>query len=206
MSRPLIALDIDEVLANIVDYVRLWANDMTGSSLSAGDYYTNDEFWNYYNAIWERHGLSDRVNFDMVLQKMAGNQSDIAVIEGARAAIARLKRSYDIVFITSRPAYQEQATRRWLDEHIDATIPLYISFHPGINDTARSKGEICAELGAKYLVDDNIGNCESAEQYGVTPILFGMYGWNENASQHITRCQDWVQVEAFLLDDMRAGE
>lgn len=201
MSRVLIALDIDEVLANIVDYVRLWANDITGSSLHAKDYFTRDEFWNYYNAIWERHGLADQVNFDMVLQKMAEDQSDIAVIEGARSAIARLKERFDIVFITSRPAYQEEATRRWLDEHIDASIPLYISFHPGINDTARSKGEICAELGAKYLVDDNIGNCQSAEQYGVTPILFGMYGWNEDAPTNLKRCLNWPDVEVFLASE-----
>lgn len=204
IQKSTVAIDIDEVLANILEYIRLWANDLTGSSLSPEDYHTDDEFWSYYNTIWERHGLADQVNFDMVLQKMTDDQSDIAVIEGARSAIERLKARYDIVFITSRPAYQEGATRKWLDEHIDPAIPLYISFHPGINDTARSKGEICAELGATYLIDDNIGNCQSAIEYGVEAVLFGSYGWNEKAPAHMQRCVTWQDVEEYLFHDDRS--
>lgn len=201
--RKIIAIDIDEVLANIVDFVRLWANETTGSALKPSDYYTNDEFWNYYNTIWERHGLADQVNFDMVLKLLAEDQSDIAVIEDARRVIADLKEKYDLVFITSRPAYQEDATRRWLDEHIDTSIPLYISFHPGVNETASSKGEICADLGASYLIDDNIGNCQSAVEYGVEAILFGVYGWNEDAPAHLKRCRNWLEVGEYLLHEAR---
>jgi len=198
MTKPIIAVDIDEVLANIVDFVRLWANKETGSMLEAADYYTGDEFWNYYNTIWERHGLADRINFEMVLQQIAKDQSGITVIHGARSAIATLKKQYDLVFITSRPSYQEEETRRWLDEHIDASIPLYISFHPGVNDTARSKGEICAELGVSFLIDDNVGNCQSAIEYGVGAVLFGMYGWNEKAPSHLPRCVSWQEVEEYF--------
>lgn len=201
MPKTTIAVDIDEVLANIVGFVHLWANETTGSALKPSDYYTNDEFWNYYNTIWERHGIADQVNFDMVLALLAEDQSGIAVIENARQGIAALKARYDIVFITSRPSYQEEATRRWLDEHIDASIPLYISFHPGVNETARSKGEICADLGVSYLIDDNIGNCQSAVDYGVEAILFGEYGWNENAPSHMKRCKTWKDVEGYLLHE-----
>lgn len=202
-SKPIIALDIDEVLANIIDMVRLWANELTGKSLTPSDYYTNDEFWNYYNTIWQRHGISDAVNFEMVLKSMAEDQSNIAVIDDARRVVRALKQKYDIVFITSRPTYQEVASRRWLDEHIDASIPLYMSYHPGVNDTARSKGEICADLGATLLIDDNIANCQSAIDYGVDALLFGSYGWNEHAPKHMKRCATWNEVEEYLLHEAR---
>lgn len=200
-QKKLVAIDIDEVLANIIEFVRLWANEKTGSELQPEHYYTYDDFWNYYNSIWERHGLAEQVNFDMVLELIARDQSNIAVIEGAREAIQRLKSHFDLVFITSRPPFQEAATRKWLDERIDPSIPLYMSFHPGINEVARSKGEICAELGASYLIDDSIPNCQSAIDYGVEALLFGMYGWNEKAPSHMKRYRTWQEVEEYLLHE-----
>ena len=95
--------------------------------------------------------------------------------------------------------YQKDATRRWLDERIDATIPVYMSHNPMANSEARSKGEICAELGAQYLVDDNVNNCQNAAEYGVEPLLFGSYGWNDAAPSGLRRFGTWAEVGDYLL-------
>lgn len=199
MSKPIVAIDIDDVVANIIDSVRLWANEKTGLELGSTDYHTKDDYWQYYNSIWERHGVSEQVNFQMVLDDLAHDQSHIVPVEGARETIQALKERYDLVFITSRPSYQQDASRRWLDERIDTTIPMYTSHNPMANAEARSKGEICAELGASFLIDDNIGNCQNADEYGVEPLLFGMYGWNEDAPRHLRRFMTWGDVGEYLL-------
>lgn len=199
--KPIIALDIDDVLANVIDSVRLWANETTGVELTPEQYRTNDEYWHYFDSIWQRHGVADKVTFSDVLERMKTDQSNIATVEGAREAVQALKSKYDFVFITSRPPYQEEATRRWLDEHIDPTIPLYLSFHPGVNEIAQSKGEICAELGVSLLIDDNTGNCQSAIDYGVDAIVFGDYGWNEKVPAHMKRYTTWNEIGEYLLHE-----
>jgi len=200
-KKPLIAIDIDDVTAGFTEHVRLWANQLAGVSLSAEDYITNDEYWQYYESIWRRHGLSEKLSIDAYLEAQADDQSDIPVIEGARETIQALKDTYDIVFLTARPSYQKNATRAWLDQHIDSTIPLYMAFNPRLDAEARSKGEICAELGASLLIDDHIEHCKSALMHGLDTILFGSYGWNENAPAHLQRCVTWLDVRVRLLHD-----
>ncbi len=198
IARPIIAVDIDDVVANVIDSVRLWAVDKTGVEIDESEYRTKDDYWNYYNSIWARHGLAEKINFDMVLDELAEGQSHIVPIEGAHKALQVLKKHFDIVFITSRPVYQKDATRRWLDERIDAEIPVYFSHNPMASVDARSKGEICMDLGISYLIDDNVGNCQNAEDYGVTPLLFGSYGWNDDAPERRVRCRTWRNVEEYF--------
>lgn len=201
-ERKTIAIDIDDVVASVMEAVHIWANEKTGATLPRDVYYnTTANYWSYYDSIWSEHGLSDQVNFDMVLNELAEDQSHIPVVEGARETLAMLKNRYNLVFITSRPTYQKDATRRWLDERISAEIPLYMSHNPMANAEARSKGEICADLGASYLIDDNIGNCQNAAEYGVEPLLFGAYGWNDAAPASLRRFTSWDAIGEYLLSD-----
>ncbi len=197
--RKIIAIDIDDVVANTIDAVRLWANRETGAALDDEAYHTDDDYWNYYNAIWQRHGVGDQLNFDVFLEKMAVSQTHIAVQEDAREVIEALREKYDIVFISARPATQKDETRRWLDEHIGTDIPLYIAAHPALQQTLQSKGEICHELGVSLLIDDNIDHCMSALEYDTDAILFGNYGWNEHAPDDMKRCYTWREVGELLL-------
>lgn len=199
--RKTIAIDIDDVVANTIDAVRLWANMETGVEINDEAYHTDDDYWNYYNAIWQRHGVDDKLNFEVFLEKMAVSQTHIAVQEGAREVIDALKKKYDIVFISARPAAQKDETRRWLDEHISKDIPLYIAAHPTIQQTLQSKGEICRELGVSLLIDDNIDHCKSALEYDTDTILFGNYGWNERAPADMKRCYTWREVGELLLNE-----
>ncbi|HWT40467.1 MAG TPA: hypothetical protein VN081_04360 [Dongiaceae bacterium] len=197
-QRQMIAIDIDDVVADTMSAVQRWANTTTGAQLEGHHYRTSDPYWDYYNSIWRRHGIADKLNFEEFLNQMATDQSHIAVQDGAREVIEVLKQQYDVIFLTSRPPAQKEATRRWLDERIDATISLYIASNPFTNAGAQSKGEICAELGVNLLIDDSVDNCTNAADYGVTPVLFGNYGWNERAPGTITRCATWYDVREYL--------
>jgi 5'' nucleotidase, deoxy (Pyrimidine), cytosolic type C protein (NT5C). len=200
--KPIIALDIDDVVANTIDAVHLWANNIAGAKLTKEDYRTNEgDYWNYYEQVWERHGLSDKLSFSSVLETMTTDQSNIAVVEGARESIQELKSRYDFVFITSRPPYHKDATRLWIDEHIDPSISVYMAYNPVADREARSKGEICADLGVSILIDDNVDNCQSAIDYGVDALLFGTYGWNQKAPAHMKRYDSWKAIGAHLLHE-----
>lgn len=200
-DKPTIAIDIDDVTANTIDSVRLWANELSGASLVHLHYHTQDDYWDYYNSIWLRHGLADKLNFEIFLKLMETDQSEIIVSEGAFEAIQALKKKFNIIFMTSRPLPQKDETRKWLDRHIDKEIPLYVSANPAVGQNLQSKGEMCRELGVSLLIDDNIANCQSALEYDVDAVLFGFYGWNEQAPSNLKRCLNWHEVQEFLLNE-----
>ncbi len=200
MSEPLtcIAIDIDDVVANSIARVREWANEKTGRVIEPHHYHTDDEYWNYYNSIWLRHGVADQLVFEDYMTELDVDQSKIKTHVNAKEAILKLRENYELVFITSRPPSMKDSTRRWLDENIDTSIPLYLAVNPLSNQTAKSKGELCIELGAGLLIDDNVDNCNSALDAGVGAILFGDYGWNKNAPETMQRGADWNEVLELL--------
>lgn len=198
-TRKKIAIDIDDVVSMTSEAVRVWANEATGAALVTEDYYITDGgYWNYYEAVWEHHGIGHKLNFGDFLNVMDRTQAHISAASDARRVISKLKKDYDVVFITARQPSHKYTTRQWLDEYIDASIPLYLSANPFANEAAQSKGELCAELGVNILIDDNVENCRSALQYGVEVVLFGNYGWNAEAPANVTRCISWRDVEEYL--------
>ena len=198
-TRKIVAIDIDDVVAATSEAVRVWANHKLGATLTSEDYFITDGgYWNYYEEVWKRHGLEGRLSLEGFLKSTDRDQSHVSVVQDAQRVIAHLKKNYTVIFITARRPINKESTRRWLDEHIDAVIPLYLSMNPFSNEAAQSKRQICAELGVDLLIDDNVDNCESAEQHGVNSIVFGNYGWNVNAPASATRCLTWRDVEAYL--------
>lgn len=199
-TRKKIAIDIDDVVAMTSEAVREWANEKAGMTLGAHDYFlTEADYWNYYEAVWEKHGVAS-LSLEDFLETMDASQGHIRAMEDARRVIRALKSEYDLVFMTARRPAHKDSTRVWLDEFIDSSVPLYLSHNPFANEVAQSKGELCAELGIDMLIDDNVDNCHSALQYGVDAIVFGNYGWNVDVPDGVVRCQSWSQVEEYLRD------
>jgi 5'(3')-deoxyribonucleotidase len=57
---------------------------------------------------------------------------------------------------------------------------------------------VCVEIGADWLIDDNPEHCLSAIEHGLNTILFGDYGWQYKAPEHLYRCKNWEEVERLL--------
>jgi uncharacterized HAD superfamily protein len=196
MNAPLtrIAIDIDDVIADTLGAVHIWANAKAGASFELHHYHTDDEYWDYYNNIWARHGFEGKLVFEDFLDEMIVDQSNIRPNDDAKRVIKALMKKYEVVFLTARPPAVQEETRKWLDKNIDTSIPLYLACNPILNETALSKGEMCNELGVGLLIDDNIDNCNSALDHEVEAIVYGHYGWNKNAPDSMTRCLNWAAV------------
>jgi len=200
MQKPLtrIAIDIDEVTAQFTDALRLWVNTATGADLQPHHYQTKHEFWSHFHSVWTENDILDLVDYDKFNHELSVNQSHVKVVAGAKEAIASLKQKYDVVFITSRPPAQHDATRTWLDEHIDPTIPLYLANNPTVQSSPQSKGQLCVELDAQLLIDDSAENCQDALDNGADAIFFGNYGTNAHAPESLRRCSNWQEVLEYI--------
>jgi 5'(3')-deoxyribonucleotidase len=200
MKKPVIAVDIDDVIADSTDSFRREANKRFGVELTKEHYQVEGDYWGYYERVWRSHGLGNQISHDDLGDEMVKDQSHVPLLAGASIALAELSGKFDIVLITSRDPKWEAATHKWLNEHFgDLFRGIYFAEK---DSNKRTKGEICVNLGAFWLIDDNPEHCQSALDKGVKSILFGQYGWHHSAPANMVRCKDWPAVLEYF-DDKR---
>ncbi len=198
MPREVIAIDIDDVLADSTEALRLEVNDKLKIDLSADHYKVPGDYWNYYETIWKQHGLEGRISMENLDPKMAEDQSHIHPTLGSREALDKLSKDYDLIVVTGRSSDWEEATHDWLQDYFPGLFAKII-FGDGFEALqAKSKGQLCLENNASYLIDDNVEHALSAKEKGVEIILFGEYGWHHKAPPHFHRCRNWTQVLEFF--------
>lgn len=196
-GKKIIALDIDDVLANTSDALRIWGNECTNKSLTAEDYRIVAEYWGYYIAIWESHGIGHlkHSDFDAI---MVESQSHIGVIEGADFALKQLSEWFHVVLVTCRHPNLERSTREWFAPYLGNDIELYFAKAGHHELSTKTKGEICEEVGAWLLIDDSVSNIQSARDHSVDGILFGNYGWQSETPSDVMRLERWTEILEYL--------
>jgi 5'(3')-deoxyribonucleotidase len=198
MSREKIAIDIDDVLANSTDALRLFVNLRRGVDLTEEHYKIEAQYWRYYESVWQQHGIDPADLMNDFHAGMNVDQSDIRPINGAAEGVKKLSYKYNLVPMTSRPEVMKSETINWLDIHFEPVFteePVFIGFGP---DAKRTKGEVCAEIGASRLIDDNVEHCKTALAKGVGAILFGNYGWHQQMPKELIRCRNWQEVLEYF--------
>lgn len=195
--RPIIAIDLDDTLADSTEALRLLVNERLDANLTADDYRVEGQYWGYYERVWGQHGLT-AASHDDFSAEMVVDQMHVPLLPGASFAVARLLKRFRVIFVTARDASWEEATRRWITNHFsEESFELYFTEnHKTVN--AKTKGQLCRELGANLLIDDNVQHCQSAIDQGLDAILFGDYGWHVDAPTEITRCRNWPAVLEYL--------
>lgn len=198
MAKPIIAIDIDDTIADSTEALRRRVNDRFGVDLALNDYRIKADYWGYYESVWSLHGLADRARHDDFAAEMVEDQSHVPLLPGALFAINILSKKYTIVLITARDKSWEDATKRWLSEQLrDTDVKIYFTTSH-IDASGKTKGEICKLIGASVLIDDNPEHCVSAHKAGVETILFGNYGWHYKVPAYLVNCRDWQAVLAHL--------
>jgi FMN phosphatase YigB (HAD superfamily) len=196
MPKRTIAIDIDDVIADTNGTMRDWINRKTGKALTSDDFSIEGEYWGYYERIWELHDIT-HLTFDEFESELIQDQAHVPLLAGAAFAIKQLAQAYKIILITSRSPSLEVATRRWLAEHLDVEVELYFARN-NRNAEGKSKGELCVELGATLLIDDNVDHVQSAIDNGVAAILFGNYGWQSTFPNEAKRFEQWSDIVEYL--------
>jgi len=195
-NKPAIAIDIDDVLAANAEGFVEFSNRRWGTTLTSEDY---DEHW---AQVW-------RVNDEEAeerAQKYAasGTHRHFKKITGADKALMELAKGYKLVVVTSRRRAMEKDNQDWLDEHFPG---VFTEVHyAGIWDKMQSgrinitKAETVREIGADYLIDDQLKHCISAAEAGIKALLFGDYSWNQTSSlpEGVTRVKDWKAVLEYF--------
>jgi 5'(3')-deoxyribonucleotidase len=198
MSKPVIAIDVDDVLAHSIESFRLQVNARAGAQLTREHFMVPGEYHHYLDRVLETNGVDYATIKDDLFLGMSNDQSHIPPQPGAVKVLQKLAREYELVVITARAPEWEAQTHVWLQMHFPGVFKE-VHFAGNRHDPIqKSKGDMCVEAGAAYLIDDNPEHAVSAEAKGVQVILFGEYGWQIDVPEDMKQCKTWSEVEQYF--------
>ena len=198
MAKPLITIDIDDVLADTTNAIRLAVNSHLGLTLTPEQYKVSGEYWGYYEYVWREAGIHGKVTLKDIDTGLLESPERISLIAESRSVLENKSQHFRYALVTSRDESWKKATEEWVSHHYGNVFEgLYFTGNRH-HETYKSKGELCASLGAKLHIDDNLGHCESVLEQGILTILYGEYGWHANVPEEQTRCRTWQEVGRYL--------
>lgn len=199
MSKPIIAIDVDDVLSSQVDAIITFSNERYGTQLTPDDFKKPGEYWGYFRQVWDIPPEESNQRFKVFLDEQHYTKQ---VIDPAAAlAIAELKKTFSLQIVTSRFQDHVIPTEAWLLEHAPSVFDGLHFVHMWDRDGFKAtKAHICREIGAGYLIDDSTEHCNLAAEAGVRALLFGEYGWNITEQLHsgVVRVKDWDAVLEYF--------
>lgn len=202
MAKPVIAIDIDDVVAEFCPAFCDFLRERRGLEVLPEDYREDWVDW---------LGLSIQGCKDLA-DELFGDKSfylSLPVLPGTRRVLGQLKDRYEIVAMTSRRTSAKQTTRKWLDKNLENMVGE-IYFLGAYDDLAQkdlkewphnfTKGDLCREVGVKCLIDDQPKHCLSVAEAGIDAVLFGDYGWNRQVEERgrLMRVKGWREVGRVL--------
>ena len=195
-----VAVDVDEVLGRFIHSLNMFCLERYGMNYVVEDYHAYD-----FARVW---GCSQDESNEKVHEffKSAHFREGIEVIPGSFDSLKRLKKQHEIMVVTSRQHVIEQPTIEWLDRHFpDIFDAVHFGNHFALEGASRKKSEICKEIGAHVLIDDNPWYALECASAGIHVLLYDWkngYPWSktEDGPEHanITRVRDWEEVENVL--------
>jgi 5'(3')-deoxyribonucleotidase len=197
-KKQIIAVDVDDVLADTTEFWRLEVNRRAGISLEPEHWRVPGEYSGYYERLWQSHGVAELISIEDIDAIMKADQSKVPVMAEAKRILHKLAKSYNLVVVTARNTDQKESTWKWLDAVFPGIFSEIYFNYDEKTEVKRTKGEVCADIGASWLIDDHPGHCRDAMDKGVGAILYGTYGWHVEVPERVVRCKTWKDVEKYF--------
>uniref|UniRef100_A0A7S1M5I9 5'-nucleotidase n=1 Tax=Alexandrium catenella TaxID=2925 RepID=A0A7S1M5I9_ALECA len=194
-SKIVVALDVDEVLAQYLKAFIAYYNQKRGRNLQVKDFYVY-HFWEVTGTDYD-DTMEDIYDFHTT--DIFRNIEPVPGSQAAVTALAKLPR-VELHIVTSRQENIAEETCLWLGRHFPGVFKeerIHIGNHYGRSGPRISKSRICTEIGAGLLIDDSWEYCEELAKAGTPAVLFdldGAYPWSrEEGMVHdlVTRVRDW---------------
>jgi 5'(3')-deoxyribonucleotidase len=203
MKKKIIAVDIDDVLADsAVNFVE-FSNKKWGTHLHVDDY---TEHW---AEMWgvDQEEMQARANviYESKMQLKVDKFSD------AHDVLKDLTMDHKLVITTSRHRLVQEDTVEWLNKNFN---DIFSDIHfAGIWDVGHrsdhavnlTKVDLHKEIGADYVIDDHPKHCLAASKKGIVSLLFGEYSWNRGVKpdKNMFKVKDWHEVKEFFDEERR---
>jgi glutathionylspermidine synthase len=96
--------------------------------------------------------------------------------------LERLKPHHDLVVVTSRQNVIQDETKHWIDTNFPGIFTdVHFGNHWAQSGSSKSKSDMCLEIGADVLIDDNPMYAYECAQRGIHVLLYNwqrQYPWS----------------------------
>ena len=198
MIKPIIAVDIDGVLADWVGSAVPRLNKILDTTLDVNGNVSFD--------LHKAFGV-DKKTMHEALDKLYENFSvdECKRVSGAKGAIVKLSRDFDIIAITARPKEFWKQTYDWVKDNFDGVIELYFGTAQGkpfgADQHKFDKLVICKRFNASYLIEDNPAEIIEALKSNTKPLCIA-WPWNNEISKNIEVPRgDWKFITQYIEEN-----
>lgn len=185
MKRLIIAIDCDDVLVPSTKQIVDLYNQQFGTAVRLEDAHSSN------NPAWQTEKDTARERIHNI--QLTEGYGKTAPFEDAVSTCRWLSESHELHLVTARPEKLMPVTQKMLEQYFDGVFKEIE--HVGLDG---HKGEICKNLKADVLIDDNYKHLVAAGQCQVSNLIwFGDYPWQTEVAGDlpIVRCKDWADVE-----------
>lgn len=185
-QQLVIAIDLDDVIFDLNGTFAIWHNSSYDTNVTYENI-TNFDLTKIYN-----------VNSDTIFNRLdifrTQHWEDMSLVSGTLNALNHLKDFSSLHVITARCESLRLVTESMLDTHM-SNVFTELHLTNGVTsinqDKERRKIDICREIGAIILIDDNPNHVTDFID-GDTKLLVPDRPWNQNElPQGVVRCGSW---------------
>jgi len=198
MPKKVIAIDIDEVLADWYHFALPKLNNILNTSKSI-------EGVKFVPFKLEKFFGKSHKEMERALKKMYREApiTEMPPVKGSQKAINKLSKKFKLIAVTARPKRFWKETRFWVHKHFNSKIEVYFGTGAGNpsggENHINNKLEICRNKKALYIIEDNPSEILVFIDTEIMPICFA-WPWNKQITQikKIVRGR-WTKITNFLL-------
>jgi len=199
-QKPIIAVDVDDVLADFVTEFCIFAKTHWDEDV------IKENFTEDWTQIFRDNDMATITKRAVEMFASADFYNQMKPLLGAKKVLQKLSRKFDLVPLTSRVSSLCELTDAWLRENYGEVFREIVFSGAYESDRDYStrvylgKGEICREIGAEFLIDDQPKHANSFAKVGGKSLLFGDYSWNRDTAilPGVTRVADWGEVADYF--------
>lgn len=187
-----IAFDFDDVILPVAEHIFRYYKKTYGIDVPPQHYYGDPRAW----GVDSLREVSARVVEHLYDPAYMELRPSTETIE----AVKQISHNNTLHIVTGRPVSAAVLTQKTLDDHLPDVFNTvhYIDYNGA---RSRTKAEVCRQIGAELLIEDNPAHALKVAQAGIPAVLFGDYAWNKTLTGlplNISRALTWEQVLSQL--------
>lgn len=188
-KQVIIAVDVDDVLAETAQALIDWSNQQFGSAL------TLDHFSEQLTVLWGVDHAEAERRWLLVCDELLPNVRPLTTA----ADINRNRPdNVQLLPLTSRRKAFEAMTDKWVQQHYPGIfLPAKSADLPWQTDPQThllTKAAAVTRHGAVGIIDDQPKHVLAVHSAGGTGICYGDYHWNRDLPDYVPRGHTWDQI------------
>lgn len=197
MHKRTIAVDCDDVLISTAPKALYYYNQLYGTTVPLKDFYTLDpSLWGVPDTTVSVARINTIITSEAFIKDAVPDETTTAIIQ-------ELAMNHEFHLVTGRSPEHVQFITHLAETYFPAVFKS-ISFTHYMSPNARSKSQVCQEIGADLFIDDHVHHAEIVAACGIETYLFGDYPWNQanTLPPNVTRVRDWQTIADKLLENL----